>query len=202
MGRHSDPDPRWFWLSLATTVGKALAVALLLVGAVFGVTRLLGSADEDDVAVPLTEPSRTTGTTPAAADATEPTGRREVPTRTPDRDTTSDDASEREHVQEGGDDAPVRGTVQVLNASGDAGVLRDVIAVLEEVGFQVVAEGRASRAYARTTVFWSDGHEDEAEELRDADERFAVIQRNERLDPTIDLHVVVGRDWAASEPAV
>lgn len=201
MGRHRDPDPRWFWLSLAAAAGKGL-LAVALVGAVVaGALRLTGSGAQDAGASSSTRtpavaeggPSPEDGA-PVADDGDAGVGGGGVeslpaePARTEFQDLEAED---------GGDDALVRATVQVLDASGDPAAAADVVAALEELGYQVVAEGRAARGYERTTVFWSTGFEDEAESLRAADDRFAVLERNERLDASIDLHVVVGRDWIA-----
>lgn len=190
MGKHSDPDPRWFWLSLAAAAGKAL-LGVLIVGAVaVGVTTWAGGQGD-----PGAEPARTTepATLAPEADAEEPE------TASPEPSPTGAATRPAEEETDGGDDAPVRATIQVLNASGDASALQEVIATLEELGYQVVAESRASRPYDRTTVFWSAGFDDDARELRRSDDRFGVLQPNDRLDRTINLHVVIGRDWAASD---
>ncbi|HWH32374.1 MAG TPA: LytR C-terminal domain-containing protein [Egibacteraceae bacterium] len=188
MGRHADPDPRWFWLSLAAAAGKALLAVALVGLAAAGLVRWLGGGDEgekpvvtlDDTGEPAPADTVTSSPTPT------PTGFQDEPA-----------VEGPEATADGGDDGPVRATVQVLNASGDPDKLGDVVEVLEELGYQVVAQSRAARGYDETTVFWSAGFEDEAERLQDTDDRFGVLERNDRLDASIDLHVVIGRDWVA-----
>ena len=218
MGRHSDPDPRWFWLSLGAAAGKALLAVLLLGAVAVGVTRLAGGGAAGDAEPDVPEPSAglTAVADEPAADAsedafeTEPAGSgsesepgsgepgTETESADPDEDEDTEDEDEDGGDEDGGDDAPVRATVQVLDGGGDASAVREAIAALEARGYQVVAQSRAARTYPRTTVFWSEGFEDEAEELREEDERFAVLQENDRLDATINLHVVIGRDWEPS----
>lgn len=192
MGKHSDPDPRWFWLSLAAAAGKA-AIGVLVVGAVaVGVTTWAGDRDDR-----VAGPAATTEPATLAPQATEQASATASPTESAHEEVATQPAVEEE--TDGGDEAPVRATVQVLNGSGDASALQDAIATLEELGYRVVAESRSSRVYDRTTVFWSAGFEEDARDLRRSDDRFAVLQANDRLDRTINLHVVVGRDWAASD---
>lgn len=219
MGKHADPDPRWFWLSLAAAAGKTVAVLALAGLVVFGLTRWLGGADPEsgelllegaagqaqptpsaDASVaddPALEPD------PAEDDASEDdTSEDEAGDETgddPADEETSSGVSGDEEAEDGGDDGPVRGTVQVLDGAGDPDAVRDAVAALEELGYEVVAQSRAARRYPRTTVFWSDGFEDEAEQLREADDRFAALEENERLAPSINLHVVVGEDWETGE---
>lgn len=194
MGRHSDPDPRWFWLSLGAAAAKAMLGLLLVAVVVFGLTRWgrqeTGSgADLAQGPVVATAPSGT----PSEDGGGEP--------EDDEGAAIADEPALEEPSEEadGGDEAPVLATVQVLNASGDPDALDEVIAVLEDLGYQVVASGRAARGYERTTVFWSDGERGRAQALRREDGRFGVLEANERLDPTIQLHVVIGADWDAEE---
>lgn len=203
MGRHSDPDPRWFWFSLGAAAGKALLGVLLLGAVAVGVTRLAGGGAAGDAEPDVPQPSA--GLTTVADEPAREDSEDAFETESPESESASETASPEESATEDpdededpGDDAPVRATVQVLDGGGDASAVREAIAALEARGYQVVAQSRAARTYTRTTVFWSEGFEDEAEELRDADERFAVLQENDRLDATINLHVVVGRDWEPS----
>lgn len=197
MGRHSDPDPRWFWQSLAAAGVKAL-LGLALVGLVaVGALRWAGGGDDGRGQPAVTAAPPSTAAAPAsedalASEADEPALEVDEAEEAPDNDATADDEDEDE---DGGDDGPVLATVQVLNGSGDPDLLDRVVAVLEELGYEVVATGRASRRYEETTVFWSAGHQDDARDLREADPRFIAVEPNERLDRTINLHVVIGDDW-------
>lgn len=191
MGRHSDPDPRWFWQSLATAAAKAvfgLAVVGLLI---MGVVRWAGGGADDGRGQPaVTAPSTATPSVAAAVNvADEPAV--DEPTEEPSEAT---DAADEE---DGGDDGPVLATVQVLNGSGDPDLLDEVVGILEDLGYEVVSTGPAARRYDETTVFWSAGHRGDATDLRESDARFSAVEPNERLDRTINLHVVIGADWDA-----
>lgn len=187
MGRHSDPDPRWFWQSFAAAVGKAL-LALAIVAAAF---LLLTQVNRKDFEGPLPtaspEPEGPAVISPSPGEA-------RLDPAAPALEPRAASAGER-----AGDEAAGSVTVQVLNASGDAALTEAVVAVLEELGYVVVAEGRAARGYEETTVFWSAGRRAEAVALRRADPRFGVLERNERLDASIDLHVVIGADWTSAD---
>jgi hypothetical protein len=191
MGRHSDPDPRWFWQSLAAAAAKAV-LGLAVVGlVVMGVVRWTGSGEDDGGSQPVATPSSpATAAELAAEPALEEPPRGEA---TDEPDAPLDDD------EDGGDDGPVLATVQVLNGSGDPDLLDEVVGILEDLGYEVVSTGRAARRYDETTVFWSAGHRDDAEDLRQADARFIAVEPNERLDRTIDLHVVIGADWDAGD---
>ena len=196
MGRHSDPDPRWFWQSLATAAAKAVLGLAVLGLLVTGVLRWAGGGADDGRGQPVvTAPASATPTVAAAVDvADEPAvdESSEKPTESPGDDQDGDE-------EDGGDDGPVLATVQVLNGSGDPDLLDEVVGILEDLGYEVVSTGRAARRYDETTVFWSAGHRDDATDLRQADARFIAVEPNERLDRTINLHVVIGADWGTQD---
>lgn len=195
MGRHSDPDPRWFWQSLATAAGKAVLGLAVVSLVVMGVVRWAGGADDGRGQPAVsTPPSQAT-----AAEVADEPALEAVPDDAPTESDESDEPAADEDDEDGGDDGPVLATVQVLNGSGDADLLDEVVGVLEELGYEVVSTGRAARRYDETTVFWSAGHRDDAEDLRQADSRFIAVEPNERLDRTINLHVVIGADWEAQD---
>lgn len=176
MGRHSDPDPRWFWLSLGAAAAKLLVLIGLLVAASFALLSFVG--DDDGGVTPKSSP--TTSATP-------PVSLEEQTAAPPADDPTAPTV-------------PVGATVQVLDASGLSDALEEAVAALERLGLDVVTTGPAVRRYDRTTVFWSGGLEEQAEALRAVDGRFGVIEPNDRLDQSIDLHVVVGADWTDEAP--
>ncbi len=91
---------------------------------------------------------------------------------------------------------PQETSVQVLDAAGDTAAVDAVIERLTEFGYNVVATNPSRQDYDATTVLYTDGHEDEAVALRARDRRFAEIEINDRLSPSVDLHVIVGSDLA------
>lgn len=199
MGRHRDPDPRYFWQSLAVALGKLLALVVVVALAAFGLTRAISNGGIDDPTPQVSDPTgEADDLSDELADAADAAAADTVAVDDlADADVADSNAAEEGSVdvEDGGDEAAVRATVQVLNASGDAALLDEVSQVLEEMGYAVVARSRAARGYDQTVIMWSDGFRTEAEAMRNADRRFTLVQPNERLDPSIDLHVIIGADW-------
>lgn len=91
---------------------------------------------------------------------------------------------------------PEATTVQVLDAGGGSTATNEAADILREMGYDVVAINSSRTDYPVTTVLYTEGNEAEAEALPARDERFAETAPNERLSEGVDLHVVVGPDWA------
>ena len=91
---------------------------------------------------------------------------------------------------------PEETTVQVLDAGGGSSATNEAADALREMGYDVVAINSSRTDYPTTTVLYTEGNEAEAEALPARDERFAETAPNERLSEGVDLHVVVGPDWA------
>lgn len=91
---------------------------------------------------------------------------------------------------------PEATTVQVLDAGGGSTATNEAADILREMGYDVVAINSSRTEYPITTVLYTEGNEAEAEALPARDERFAETAPNERLSEGVDLHVVVGPDWA------
>lgn len=209
MGRHADPDPRHFWRSLAAAFVRA-TLALGLVVGLFAAVSTIGDDPPGDGPVMLGGPDPLDGGTPplapegpedaapedtegdAGAGGTEGTQRREGPEDTED-DAAAVDATEGPVVAAA---APEQTRVQVLDGVNDPALLAEFVAALEALGYQVVATNPASTAYAATTVFYSEGQEPAAQALQIRDPRMALLAPSPGLSDTVDLHVVVGADWA------
>jgi hypothetical protein len=91
---------------------------------------------------------------------------------------------------------PERTSVQVLDAGGGPTRTLSVTDALEDLGYQVVNVTSSRTDVTTTTIWYTDGNEDAGLALRARDERFAVVEENERLSPGVDLHVLVGPDWS------
>ena len=87
--------------------------------------------------------------------------------------------------------------VQVLDGVGDITRANDAADVLRELGYTVALTDSAAIAYEVTTVIYTEGHREDAEELTRRDDRFVAIEENDDLEADVDLHVVVGSDWPA-----
>lgn len=145
----------------------------------------------------------------ASDDATQPPDQDEEPPPPPDDEPDGSDEGENEaEEQDEGlteeeaqaliDAArdPSETSVQVLDAGGGSSAASDVAAVLADLGYDVVAINSSRVDYDVTTVLFTSGNEAEADALHARDDRFAATEPNERLSEGVDLHVVVGPDWA------
>lgn len=187
MARHADPDDRSFRSSLLRAAAGGLAALVVT----FGVTGLLTYLGRDDgtggpamVAQPTSAP-QTPSPEPAAPvseppDA-EPATSAPTAAPTPQEETESDLADV---------------TVQVLDAVGTGTQAEAAAKVLRDLGYDVVVINNTPRRVEQTTILATRGHEAEAEALRDEDPRFGAIRRNKDFAQSVDLHVLVGPDFA------
>lgn len=90
---------------------------------------------------------------------------------------------------------PEQTSVQVLDGAGDTENRDDAIQLLEEHGYVVAAVNAASTPHEQSTIFYSEGWEDEAEALAAREDRLEVSDQNPGFSEDIGLHVVVGTDW-------
>lgn len=157
----------------------------------------------------VTEPTATepTATEPTAteptADETTAAPTEEPPSETasvsepaPTEDATSDKPTETEtetgDATTGVDRADT--SLQVLDGIKDgSGRARDIADGLVDDGYDLVAFNTSSIVYDTTTVFWTEGHEEEAQALA-ADNGWDEIVFNVILSDSVDVHVVVGTD--------
>lgn len=181
-----DDDPRGSGTSIAAPLIRALLAAAIA----FGVYWLIFSPDPADDIV-LDDPTETVTTVPTVpADPTTPTTAPTTPVMesTPTEVATTSPSTPGEGV-----------SVQVLNGTDDQAAYDDVVQTLATLGYDVTQSGRARTDYAETTIFATAGQEAAADALQAADARFTTIGENPgNLTATIDIHVVVGEDWAAT----
>ena len=87
-------------------------------------------------------------------------------------------------------------TVQVLNGVWVAGLAHRVAAQVRTAGYEVVATNTALGSYSVSRVYYTAGHQADAEAFRD---RFPAFTRVEPAPPNLSdrvaLHVVIGRDY-------
>ncbi len=202
MGRHYDPNPVPFYNSFTRAVLRGL-LALVLSFALY----ILLAGLRGDAGAGLAffgggdTPAPTEAATAPAPLPTEPPATTSAPTQPPATPTATDD--EPPETPTGTPtatippDAPEPGetSVQVLDGAGDSAATEAVVALLRELGYEVVAVNATARSYDETTVFYSQGQEAAAEALRARDPRFAEIAANPNLSEDVNVHVVVGSDW-------
>lgn len=87
--------------------------------------------------------------------------------------------------------------IQVLDAvRDDEGAAATRAAVrLREAGYRVVAENVAVRVYEETTVFYSEGSQAAAQQVAQSLGLGVVRPKPDNLSATVEVHVVVGRDF-------
>ena len=87
-------------------------------------------------------------------------------------------------------------TVQVLNGAWVTGLAHRVASRVRDAGYDVVAANTALGSYPVSRVYYTAGHQADAEAFRD---RFPAFTRVEPAPPNLSdrvaLHVVIGRDY-------
>ncbi len=198
---------RWRWIIVALVLFVLGAVAGIFALPLFSddtevsdITAVLGNNVEVEANEPEPAPSPTPSPTPdRSVDVTaddgddgdepenpEPTERPE-PTEDPD-DPDEDEGPEARPPEE------VR--VQLLNGSRDEARLQAAREALEALGYEIVLLDVTDSEYETSAVWFTEDFEPEAEALGDLDERFAEVDANPGLTADVDLHVVVGSDFA------
>ena len=192
MMRRDPAEPLWrVWRR--RVFGGFLAAALLIGLFVSFRPTTFGEDDDDEVAVeeegPTEQPQNNRG------------NNRNDDGGEPEDDGVAEEESEgltQEEADEliGAAREPEETSVQVLDAGGGSSATSAVQAALDELGYDVVAVNASRTKYPVTTVLYTDGNDAEAEALRARDDRFTEIAPNEKLSDGVDIHVVVGPDWA------
>lgn len=206
MGRHADPDPRHFWVSLVAAGSKAALGLAVVVVAFLLVSRIGQPTGPGPVVVDMgsesaqpsagASPGAAPGATATSAETLDPLS--PAVESTPHQSASDGPTSDRSTPEERtGTSHQVEGiSVQLLDGVGDEELLDAVATVLEGMGYDIVAVSRSARSYEETTVFYSEGFASTARALRRADDRFGTVEPNTRLSASVNLHVVVGADWA------
>lgn len=188
MGRHSKHEQGPFYRSLLGWLLPWILIALVVGVAIWFVVNAIGgdgvepsSADASPSPSPSAEPSPTETEIVVASPKPSPT---KEPKPTP---TKSKKPKEVALITEGIN-------IQVLNGTTDS-LADDALADrLERLGYRIEAMDDSSRAYARTTVFWSYPEAQRAGEALAARMGWVVRPKPDNLSATVALHVVVGED--------
>lgn len=188
MGRHSKGDQGpfyrsllgWFlpWFLIALVVGVAI---WFLVNAIGGEELQPSVADRSPSPTRSAEPSPSeTELVLATPEPTESKAPKPKPTR-------SKEPKDVALITEGIN-------IQVLNGTGDTSADDAVADRLTGLGYRIEAIDDSSKAYARTTVFWSYPEAQTAAERLAARMGWLVQPKPDNLSDTVALHVVVGED--------
>jgi len=181
--------------------GSALAVVGISVVLFAGLGGVLGGDDapsDPDVAASPEDGSEDTPAAEAEDDAPAPeeTGGEATPDDEPEPEPEPSDDPSPTPFEPTIDPATV--TVQVLDGDGAEGRAETeaVAGRLSEAGYNVVVINDAARTYEQTTVFWTDGFEEQGREMAQLFGFPEVTQKLENLSDTVQVHLVVGADQA------
>jgi hypothetical protein len=87
-------------------------------------------------------------------------------------------------------------TVQVLNGVWVTGLARRVAAQVRTAGYDVVAAKTALGSYSVSRVYYTGGHQADAEAFKERFPAFAVVEpAPANLSRRVALHVVIGKDY-------
>jgi hypothetical protein len=207
VGRHAAPDPGAFRGSLLRAVlraggvvaGVAVVTALVVVLTDPGSPAMIdptaapeGSAEADTAPVGIVDAAvEEAGGAATGEGRPGGAGRADDGPGAPSAPTAPGRAAEEEE-----DDVASDGvTVQVLDGGVGRSAVDEVVLLLEDAGYDVVAVNVARCCYERTTALWSAGREGLAGDLATAIDGIAEVRRNPNLSEVVDVHVVVGTDW-------
>ena len=192
MGRHSSPEQStfyrslfgWFlpWVLVAAVAGVAVWIAIGAIG-----------RGPLEAAPPQSGGSAQTS---AGGDGASPEPRASA-SPTPERTAGGDGKEHHKRNRGGGNGLITAGvSVQVLDATSSSRAGEHIADRLSELGFEIVAVGRAARFYDDTTVFWSSASSRAA--ARALANRFGwkLDPAPSNLSHAVDVHVVVGADEA------
>lgn len=189
MGKHSSGSQFHFYKSLFGWILPWVVVAGLLgVGIWIGVDAM---SNDDEIETPPLVAAESDSPSPS------PTPVAETPTADP---SAKPKPSKKPSAKPSPKETEValiteNMTVQVLNGTGTPAADELMADRLAQLGFDVVALGGSSKAYATTTVFWSYTESEEAAEALAAKEGWAVAPKPSNLSTTVALHVIVGDDF-------
>lgn len=184
MGRHQPPTNRSFYLSVAASTLRFLIIVALVVGGIAVINQAFPDVSSGETGtIPDGGPPGETGSESPSPSESES----EPPTQTPS--------------------PTVAGTViVVLNASGVEGLAADTTTLLvEDFDYEALEPGNAPSISATTTIYFR-ARKDRVEaeylannffsEIEDS-VRVAKLRESEDVDPTAQLAIYIGTDYAA-----
>lgn len=190
MGRHSKRDQGPFYRSLLGWFLPWILIALVVGVAIwFLVTAIGGDEVTPSAADRSPSPTESPEPTPSESEIVLASPK-PSPTRKPKPKPTKTKEPEQVALITDGIN------VQVLNGTGDTSVDDAVASTLTGLGFRIEAIDDSSKAYVRTTVFWSYPEAQKAAEALAARMGWVAQPKPENLSDTVALHVVVGEDEA------
>lgn len=200
-GRHTIPGDRSFVASLLLNLAGAVGLVTLLATAFWGIGRMQPTAEIGELAdgevPPLQGPPAAIAPLPQTESEREPTPLSALTAPSPTL-SPSVTSSPTPSASPTATIAPSRITVQILDAAGDGGArARAAASRLKADGYSVVAMNEASRVYSRSEVMYSPGDESKARQIAAVYGFSSVRPKPANLTNTVDVHLVIGRDYQA-----
>lgn len=193
MSRHIDPGDHSFRRSLLRAAAGGLAALAVTAAATALLTRLGRDDGTGGPAVVLTDAATPAPATTLEAPSPSPEPEATTPAPAPEPTEPTERATPAELTEEPNGTV----TVQVLYNGGSSDLAEEAAAALRELGYDVVAVNGTQHTVEETTVFASPGSRDAAEALREADPRFRLVEENTVFVPEVNLHVILGPEFAA-----
>jgi LytR cell envelope-related transcriptional attenuator len=178
---------------------RAAAVLVVFLALFIAVDRWSAQRPERDaVAGGTTTRATTSSTTPPTTAAPTTTAR---PTTTTAPETTSSrTTTTTRRAPTSSTLRPAKGvTVQVLNAVFVPGLARRVAELISDAGYDVVATNTALGSYKVSRIYYTDGHRADAQAFQRRfpafEQAFPASRARAHLDPSVDLHVIIGDNY-------
>lgn len=192
-GKHAPKAPTSYYLSLARSVGGALAiVAMVVIVAVIAINSGGGgkpAARQTSSPTPSPTPSE-----PAPIESSEPSTSPE-PSGAVTPPTPTISATPSPQTPDPGPTTlpPDQVSVEVLNGTRRAGLAGKTADRLRQEGYKVVRTGNANPA-EKSTILYVPGASDEAAALQLEFPEFTVVKRGRASQPVI-LRLIIGADF-------
>jgi hypothetical protein len=177
---------------------RAAAVLVVFLALFIAVDRWSAPRPGRDAVAGGTTTRATTPTTPPTTAAPSTTAR---PTTTTAPETTSSGTTPTTgRAPTSSTLRPAKGvTVQVLNAVFVPGLARRVAELISAAGYDVVAANTALGSYKVSRIYYTDGHRADAQAFQQRfpafEQAFPASSARAHLDPSVDLHVIIGDNY-------
>lgn len=210
-GRHAQPRDGSFRRSLLAAFGRTALLVLVVVGVTVLAARFSGGGGDPVVRAPSERASGPAVAVPSPGleDLPPDPGDALEALPSPTVEPPAPDPSEAGPVPLDPTEPPLTAgpeasplppvTVQVLYEGATEVAATDAQARLEELGYEVVAVNAVRRRIDVTTALAVEGHAEDARLLASREPRVAEVAPNDRYSATVDINLLVGRDWVVGE---
>lgn len=182
---------------------RAAAVLVVFLALFIAVDRLSAQRPDRNAVAGGTTTRGSPAITPPTTAA--PTSSRPTTTTIP-QTTSSTTTTTTEPAATGSTLRPAEGvTVQVLNAVFVPGLARRVAGMISDAGYEVVAANTALGNYEVSRIYYTDGHQADAQAFQRRfpafEQSFPASRAEAHLSPEVALHVIIGGNYREIRPA-